>query len=147
MGMGGWVPKHRVAWAEAYLRAKWHLDISRRLATINMGRKFGGSTSIWEGGAGSPPNTKSPEWRPTSIPIGIVINAAIWPQQIWAENWVCAPLGEGELGPHLTQCVRGQGLPACQVHLDPSNHLATVHEGHRQTGQTGKNRQDNGWIA
>ena len=26
-----------------------------------------------------------------------------------------APLGEGELGPHLTQCGQGQGLPACQV--------------------------------
>jgi len=27
----------------------------------------------------------------------------------------CAPLGEGELGPHLTQCGQGRGLPACQV--------------------------------
>ena len=26
-----------------------------------------------------------------------------------------APLGEGELGPHLTQCGQGWGLPACQV--------------------------------
>ena len=27
----------------------------------------------------------------------------------------CAPLGEGELGPHLTQCGQGRGLPVCQV--------------------------------
>jgi len=25
----------------AYLRAKWHLDLSSRLATIDMGRKVG----------------------------------------------------------------------------------------------------------
>ena len=30
---GGWV-----AWAEAYLHTKWHLDASSRLATIEMGR-------------------------------------------------------------------------------------------------------------
>jgi len=61
---------------------------------------------IWGGGAGSPSNTKSPGPRPSSIPSDILIHAAIWPQQMWAENWGgCAPLGEGELGPHLTQCV------------------------------------------
>jgi len=27
----------------------------------------------------------------------------------------CDPLGEGELGSHLTQCGQGRGLPACQV--------------------------------
>jgi len=27
----------------------------------------------------------------------------------------CAPFGEGDLGPHLTQCGRGRGLPPCQV--------------------------------
>jgi len=38
-------------------------------------------------GAGSLFNTKSPGPRPTSIPSGILIHPAIWPQQIWAENW------------------------------------------------------------
>jgi len=28
-------------WAEAYLRTKWHLDPSSRLATTDMGRKLG----------------------------------------------------------------------------------------------------------
>ena len=32
---------HNVAWAEAYLHTKWHLDPCRRLATTDMGRKFG----------------------------------------------------------------------------------------------------------
>jgi len=46
---------------------------------------------------------------------------------------VCAPLGEGELGPHLTQCGQGRGLYLhVKFHLDPSNRLATVHERHRQ---------------
>jgi len=28
-------------WAEVYLRTKWHLDLSSRLATIDMGRNVG----------------------------------------------------------------------------------------------------------
>jgi len=37
----------KVAWAEACLHTKWHLDASCRLATIKMGRKFGGSAPFW----------------------------------------------------------------------------------------------------
>ena len=57
----------------------------------------------------------------------------------------CAPLGEGELGPHLTQCGQGRGLPAvlhAKFHLDPSNRLATIHQRYRQTGQTDRQRSD-----
>jgi len=32
------------------------------------------------------------------MPSGILIHTAIWPQQIWAENWGLCPFGEGELG-------------------------------------------------
>jgi len=32
---------YNVAWIEAYLRTKWHLDPSRRLATISIRRKMG----------------------------------------------------------------------------------------------------------
>ena len=39
---GSWDPiERKVAWTEAYLRTKWHLDTSSRLATIGMGRKLG----------------------------------------------------------------------------------------------------------
>jgi len=35
---GSWVPiEHKVAWAEAYLYTKWHIDASSRLVTIEMG--------------------------------------------------------------------------------------------------------------
>jgi len=44
-----------VAWIEAYLNAKWHLDPSGRLATIDMGRKVGGYCApFWEGGGWFP---------------------------------------------------------------------------------------------
>jgi len=62
----------------------------------------------------------------------------------------CSPLGERELGPHLTQCGQGRGLPAAKFQLDPSNRLATIHQRHRQTDRTGQDRTgqtDNGPIA
>ena len=64
-----------------------------------MGRKFGGLRFLlWGGGAGSPSNTKSPGPRPASIPSGILIYAAIWPQRILAENWGAVPLWGGGAG-------------------------------------------------
>jgi len=40
---GSWVPiLYNVAWAEAFLHTKWHLDPPSRLVTIDMGRKWGG---------------------------------------------------------------------------------------------------------
>jgi len=71
----------------AYHHAKCQLHQSSRLVTINMGQKFGWSAHFWGGATGSPSNTKSTGPRPTSIPSDILIHAAIWPQQIWAENW------------------------------------------------------------
>jgi len=45
---------HKVAWAEAYLHAKYHLDLSSRLATINMGRFFGAELPPFGEGSGIP---------------------------------------------------------------------------------------------
>jgi len=39
---------HSVAWAEAYIHTKWHLDPSRRLPTTDMGRKLGGCAPLVE---------------------------------------------------------------------------------------------------
>jgi len=72
-GTGSSVPmQHNATWAEAYLRTKWHLDPSSRLATRDMGRKLGGSALFWGGGTGSPSNTMSLGSRPTSIPSGVL---------------------------------------------------------------------------
>jgi len=46
-------------------------------------------------GAGSPSNTMSPGPRPTSVPSGILMHPAFWPQYTRAENWGCAIFLEG----------------------------------------------------
>jgi len=56
-----------VAWAEAYLHAQYHLDPSNRVDTIDMGQNWGVLGPRF-GGLGSPSNTMSPGWRPTSVP-------------------------------------------------------------------------------
>jgi len=69
-----------------------------------MGRKFRGlCPPFGEGAAESPSNTKSPGPRPSSMPSGILIHAAICSQQIWAENWGAVPLlGRGAGSPSNT---------------------------------------------
>jgi len=86
---GSSVPiQHNVVCADAYL-------LTKCLCPLFRGR-----------GAGSPSNTNTMFLgsRPTSLPSGILIHKAIWPQHIWADNWGLCPFGEGQLGPHLTQC-------------------------------------------
>jgi len=71
--------------------------------------------------------------------------STVWLQQTWAEKWVscCAPF-LGELGPHLTQCRLGRGLPPYQVaswSIQPFGH-------NTPTLQTDiQDRQDNGPAA
>ena len=51
-------------------------------------------------GAGSPSNTMSPGPRPSCMSSEILIYAATWPQQIWADNWGYVPLwGRGAGSP------------------------------------------------
>jgi len=46
---GSWVPiKHNVAWAEAYIPTKWHLDPCSHFVTTDMGRKLGGCANFGE---------------------------------------------------------------------------------------------------
>jgi len=56
-----------------------------RLATIDMGRKLG-CCDPYLGDLG-PHLTKLPGSRPTSVPNGILIHPAVWPQRTLAENW------------------------------------------------------------
>jgi len=96
-----------------YLHTKWHVSPSSRLAKIEMGRQLGTVPPFEGWRAGSLCNTMSLGPRPTSIPNGILIHPAIWPQKIWAENWGGCALWGGELDSHLMQCGQGRGLPAC----------------------------------
>jgi len=125
-------------WATICTRAQQLL----RWATVpeQSGPKIreGAAVPLSVGGAASPSNTKSPGLRSTSILSGICIHRAVSPQLTWAKNWGagCAPFG-GELGPHLTQCGLGRGLPPCQVSswsIQPFGHNTPT----PQTGQTDK---------
>jgi len=51
-----------------------------------------GGCAFFLGVAGSPSNTKSHGPRPTSIPSGILVHPAVWPQRTLAENWGAVPL-------------------------------------------------------
>jgi len=90
------------------------------------------------GGGGSPSNTMSPGSRPTSLPSGI-LNPAVWPQQTWAKICGLCPFW-GQLGPNLTQCGLGRGLPHTKWHLEFLIHPTgwpqyTITD---RTGQTGQ---------
>jgi len=72
--------------------------MGNRLATIDMGRKKGLLCPFRGGGAGSASNTLSTGTMSTtvycgsiSVPSGILIHPAVWPQHIWAENWGMCP--------------------------------------------------------
>ena len=56
------------------------------------------------GGAGSPSNTMSPELRPTSVPCGILIHLAFWPQYTSAKKWGAAVPLSGGWGPLDSLC-------------------------------------------
>jgi len=60
------------------------------------GPKIGGLCLLFGDGSWVPSNRMSLGLRPTSLPSGIFILPAVWPQQIWAENWggLC-PFGGG----------------------------------------------------
>jgi len=68
-----------------------------------MGKKLGrGRGSLFLGRAGSPS-------RPTSIPSGILVHPAVWPQWTLAENWgLCPIMGGGAVSPSNTMSRRSR---------------------------------------
>jgi len=83
----------------------------------------------------------SPGPRPTPVTSGIWVHAAIWPQQIWAENWGLCPFGKADV-------VSAEAYLRAKFHLDPSNRLATVlHQRHRQTDRTDRTGQRSDGIG
>ena len=90
------------------------------------------------GGAGSPSNTMSPGPRPTSIPSGILMHPAVWPQQTWAENWGGAvPVTSNTMWPGLRPTSIPSGILICPTVWPQYTNVIT-----ERTGQT-----DNGPIA
>jgi len=96
-----------VAWARS-TSVPSGVSSTSRLATIDMGQKLRGGCAFFSGGSWVGP-------RPTSIPSGMLVHPAVWPQRTSAENWGLCTFRGGEMGPHLTQCHLGRGLPPYQV--------------------------------
>jgi len=59
--------------------------------------------------------------RPISLPNGILIYPAIWPQQIWGENWGEAPppFGQGSWVPIEHNVARAEAYLHAKFHLGP----------------------------
>jgi len=91
---------------------KWRLDPCSSLATIH-GPKLGAlclpfSFFGWGNVA----------WAEvyTSVASGVLIHPVVWPHNRRGPTiGGSVRFGDGELGPHLTQCGRDRGLPPCQV--------------------------------
>jgi len=108
---------YNVAWAEAYLSTKWHLDPSSHLARIDIGWKVGALCPVFRREL-SPHLTQCHQGR--GLPPHQVLFRSIQPfgHNRWAEKWGVAvsPFCKGGgLSSHLTQCHLGRGLPSCQV--------------------------------
>jgi len=82
-------------------------------------------------GSWAPSSTMWPGPRPTSIPSGIYLDPRSPLARIDMGRKLGAlhPFGEGELGPHLTQCRLVKAYLPTKWHLDPSSHLATTDMG------------------
>ena len=96
---GGWCVPFADSWDhvagdEVYFRNNWRLHTSSRLATIDMGQKLGGSACRFSRGIWVPieHNIAWVKARPTSIPSGILVHPAVWPQPTMAKNLGAVPL-------------------------------------------------------
>jgi len=89
---------HNVAWAEAYLRTKWNLNQSSRLAITDMGRKFG-AVSILGRGSGSPSNTMWLMVRRSFMSSFILIHLTVWPQYTNVTDRTDRQTGQKDNGP------------------------------------------------
>ena len=128
---------YNVAWEEAYLRTKWHLDPSSHLAAIDMGRKLEAVPPLGELGPHLTQCRLGWELPPYQV--------VSWRIQPFDHNehgpkigGLCPFWGE-ELGSHLTQCGRGRGLPWCQVSswsIQRFGHNTPKSQTDRQTGHT-----------
>jgi len=94
-----------------------------------VGRKVGVCCAPFRGGAASPSNTASPWPRPSSVPSGILIHPAVWPQYTWAEKWGMQyhfPWGRSP-----SNIMSPVAYLRTKRHSDPSSRLATIDMGQK----------------
>jgi len=107
---------------EFFYKSSTVAEMGNRLDTTDIGRKVGGCFAHFRGGAAFPPNTTSPRPRPTSVPSGILIHPAVWPQQTWAENrGLCRFGGAGSPSNTVSPWPRPTSLPSGMV-IQPFGH-------------------------
>ena len=95
---GGFAPFRGELRLHVTQRRLGYLDPCSRLATTDMDQKLGESECAFYLGIVGSHRTKSPGPRPTSIPSGILVHPAVWPQLTLAENWGCSLFRGGGAG-------------------------------------------------
>ena len=107
-----------MTWENVYLRTRWHLDPSSRLAATDIGRKLGRLYPCGGGQLGS----HLTQWcLGRELPSHQVASWSIQPfghKRHGPKIVGYAPLGAGRAGsptPHVKQCGQGRGLPLYQV--------------------------------
>ena len=97
--------EYNVAWAEAYLHTKWHVDASSRLATIKMGRKLG---VLWPlfGEGSCDPIEHYVDWTKAYLHAKCHLDpySRLATTDMGQKLGALPPFWGGELGFHLTQC-------------------------------------------
>ena len=84
-GGGAGFPSNTMSPALRSISVQSGILIHLAVVPQQMGRKLGAVPLFW-GGAEPLSNTKLLGPKPTSIPIGILVHPAIWPQRTWVEN-------------------------------------------------------------
>jgi len=109
---------HNVAWAEAYLRTKWYLNPSSRLAATNMGRKLG-DCPFFGGGrsCGSPYSTHNVAWAEAYFHTKwhLDLPSRLATIDMGRKLGTVSLFGAGELDPPLAQRGLGRDLSPYQV--------------------------------
>ena len=132
MGRGAWSPSNAVwPWPRPTSMSSFILiDLYRRLATTDMGRKRGPRSPFLARGTWVPSNTMSLGLGPTCLPSGILIDQDMWSQHGRKLGRLC-PFRGGDQGPHLTQCGLAVVYFRTMWRLHPSSRLATIDMGRK----------------
>jgi len=122
-------------------------EMGGRLATTDMDRKLGAVPPFFGGESWSLPNTTWPGPRPTSVPSGILIRLAVWPQHMGRKlgRLLCPTFWGGEAGSSShTMCPgpRPTSMPSfLWIHSAVWPQYTNVKQCHRRTDRTGQDRQ------
>jgi len=122
---GSGVPSNTVAWAEADLHAKWHLDPSNHLATTDMGGRLG-ALLLWGGGAEYPSSNvaRAEAYLITMFHRDPSNRLAVWPQYTNVTDRTDRQTDRSAVGKNRTVCPtpspirqsESQQKTSCTVH-------------------------------